>query len=341
MRALLLGAAIIAACVVTATATADGLPVLGIDVGSTGVTTTGSPDRYVTVNQGRTTLVERIARNGGRVRGVMRVPGTFTIPAVAYDASASGLSADGSTLVLIEPRVAFPRHVTTFALLDARRLRLERTITLRGDFSFDAVSPRGRTMFLVNYTSPTDSTRYSVRAYDLRANTLLPTPVRDPAERSDAMRGAPITRLMSADGRWAYTLYDGAGGTPFVHALDTSTLRAHCIDLPMLAGRDDLWSLRFTRDPAQLRVGTSGLTLAVVDTTTFAASLPVVHATLDLRPWLILGAALLATLALAAAATRRVAFAEWCRRGRSRMRLNFARSLGRLPKSSSRRSPTL
>jgi hypothetical protein len=307
MRALVLLAAVIAASAVTATAAADGLPVLGIDVGQDGVTAAGSPDRYVTVNQGGATLVVRIARNGGRVRGLTRVPGNFTIPAVAYDASASGLSADGSTLVLIEPRVAFPRKVTTFALLDARRLRVERTITLRGDFSFDAVSPHGRTMFLVNYTSSLDPTRYSVRAFDLRANKLLPKPVRDPAERTDAMRGAPITRLQSADGRWAYTLYDGAGGEPFVHALDTSALRAHCIDLPMLAGRNDLWSLRFTRGPdAQLLVGASGEAVAVVDTTTFAASVPAVRAPADLRPW-VLGAAALAVLALIVAvpATRR------------------------------------
>ena len=299
MRALTLLAATVAACVVTASATADGLPVLGVDVGSDGVTVPASPDRYVTINAGRLTIVERIARNGGKVRGVVRVPGNFTIPAVAYDASASGLSADGSTLVLIEPRTAFPRQVTRFALLDARRLRLERTITLRGDFSFDAVSPRGRTMFLVNYTSPSDPTRYSVRAYDLLANTLLPELVRDPAERSDAMRGAPITRLMSTDGRWAYTLYDGAGGTPFVHALDTSTSSAHCIDLPMLAGGTNLWTLRFTRGPhAQLLVGTPSKELAVVDTTGFTASAPVVNAPSDRTPWLIVGAALLAALTL-------------------------------------------
>jgi len=299
MRALTLLAATVAACVVTASATADGLPVLGVDVGSDGVTVPASPDRYVTINAGRLTIVERIARNGGKVRGVVRVPGNFTIPAVAYDASASGLSADRSTLVLIEPRTAFPRQVTRFALLDARRLRLERTITLRGDFSFDAVSPRGRTMFLVNYTSPSDPTRYSVRAYDLLANTLAPELVRDPAERSDAMRGAPITRLMSTDGRWAYTLYDGAGGTPFVHALDTSTSSAHCIDLPMLAGGTNLWTLRFTRGPhAQLLVETPSKELAVVDTTGFTASAPVVHGPSDRTPWLIVGVALLAALAL-------------------------------------------
>ena len=213
------------ACGVTAGAAADGLPVLGIDVGSVGVTVPGSPERIVTIAEGKWTLVERVARDGGQIRGFTRVKGTFTIPAVAYDSSASGLSADGRKLVLIEPRNSFPRATTTFALLDARGLGLYRRITLRGDFSFDALSPRGRTMYLVNYTHPGDPTRYSVRAYDLQANRLLPKAIVDPAERSDKMRGSPITRLMSADGRWAYTLYDGAGAAPFVHALDTQDAR--------------------------------------------------------------------------------------------------------------------
>jgi hypothetical protein len=307
MRAIVFAAAALAACVMAGSVSADGLPVLGIDVGSEGVTVAGSSVRYVTVGESGSTLIERIARNGGRVRGLARVTGTFTIPAVAYDASASGLSADGSTLVLIEPRTSFPRRVTTFALLDARRLHLKRTIRLRGDFSFDAISPDGRTIFLINYSSPADPTRYSVRAYDLRANTLLPNPVRDPAERSAAMRGSPITRVVSTDGRWAYTLYDGAGGTPFVHALDTRMLRAHCIDLSMLAGRNDLWSLRFTRGPnAQLRIGTSVEVLATVDTSSFAANVPVVRTPAGVGRWLILGGAVLAALALAAlSATRR------------------------------------
>ena len=292
----------------TATAAGDGLPVLGIDVGSVGVTVPASPERIVTINEGKWTLVERIARHGGRVQGFTRIKGNFTIPAVAYDGSASGLSADGKTIVLIEPRNSFPRAETTFALLDARGLGLYQTITLRGDFSFDAISPHGRTMYLINYTSP-DPTRYHVRAYDLREYRLLPKAITDPAEHEDAMRGAPINRLMSADGRWAYTLYDGAGKTPFVHALDTVTQRAHCIDLEMLAGRSDLWSLRLRREAggSNVRVVSSSSPVAVVDTTTFTAGLPPTHTGWDVRPWLVLGAAALVALlaALAGTATRR------------------------------------
>jgi len=309
MRALILLSLVLAACAVTPTAAGDGLPVLGIDVGQVGVTVPAGTDRYVTIDEGKWTVVERIARNGGRVLGFTRVKGHFTIPAVAYDGSASGLSADGSTLVLIEPRKSFPRAATRFAYLTTPGLALYRTITLRGDFSFDAISPRGRTMFLVNYTNPRDPTRYSVRAFDLLLSRLLPKPVTDPAEHENAMRGAPINRLMSADGRWAYTLYDGAGKTPFVHALDTANRRARCIDLAMLSGRKDLWSLRLHRDGpgSNLRVDSFRGPVAVVDTTTFTAGLPQAPASRDLRPWTIAGGAAVAVLllGLAGVATRR------------------------------------
>src|SRR5207237_1594407 len=100
------------------------------------------------------------------------------------------------TLVLIEPRTAFPRTQTRFAIVDTRRLLLRGYVTLRGDFSFDAVSPNGRTMFLIQYVAPRDPTRYAVRAYDLRARRLLPEPVVDPNERDEAMHGSPLSRAV-------------------------------------------------------------------------------------------------------------------------------------------------
>ena len=312
VKVLIFVAALVAVGAVAATATADGLPVLGVDVGSEGVAARTSPVRYVTLRAGRETIVARTAVDGGRVLGFTRVPGNFTIPAVAYDGSASGLSADGSRLVLIQPRLKFPRADTAFAILDARRLQLSRVVSLRGDYSFDAISPHGATVFLIQYVSALDPTRYNVRAYDLRSGRLDPNPVVDPHEHQDAMRGSPITRAASPHGRWAYTLYDGAGGTPFVHALDTSKRQARCIDLPMLAGRQDLWQLRLTVAPrgANLTVSTAGQTLAFVDTRDFRASPPV--APVATRPgrtashhndrtWLLFGAAALATILAASA----------------------------------------
>ena len=298
-----------AAALAAAAASGDGLPVLGIDVGSKGVAARTAPVRYVTLPAGRGTIVARTARYGGRVLSFTRLAGSFTIPAVAYDGSASGLSADGKTLVLIQPRVKFPRARTAFAVVDASHVRLLKRIVLNGDFSFDAISPNGKTLFLIEYFSARDPTRYNVRAYDLRTGHLLSRPVVDPRERGAAMRGSPLTRATSPDGRWAYTLYDGAGGTPFVHALDTSTRRARCIDLALLTGRRDLWQLRLAAVAGgrNIAVSTPTKTLAFIDTTDFRVSVPRAPVTGQTahngtETWQIVAAAVLAAVLLAAGA---------------------------------------
>ena len=257
------------------TAAADGLPVLGVDVGATGVASAARDVRYVTLPAGSRTVVARVDPNGGRVLASRSLNGTFTIPAVAYDGSAGGLSADGRTLVLIEPRTEFPRARTTFSVLAAPQLHHLRVVKLRGDFSFDAISPHGAFMYLIQYTVPTDPSRYLVRAYDLRTYRLLSSPVVDPREQTDKMRGSPLTRASSPDGRWAYTLYDGAGGTPFIHALDTTRRTARCIDLDTLTGTD-LSQLRLIVSPGgrTLTVRRSRQPLVAVDTRTFQLSTP-------------------------------------------------------------------
>lgn len=273
----LLGSAAIVSGAGAATASADGLPVLGVDVGSKGVTVPDAAARYVTLWSGpKTTVVARVRRNGGRVDRSRLLEGTFTVPAVAYDSSASGLSADGKVLVLIQPRVSFPRARTSFAVLDARHLRVVKVLRLKGDFSFDAISPSGKRIYLIQYLSANDPTKYAVRAFDVGAGRLLPEPVVDPHEPDEQMRGQPLSRAMSPDGRWAYTLYDGNGKTPFVHALDTSRATARCIDLDALGGAENLWRLRLSirGGGKQLAVRDGSQTELVVSTRTFAVSSP-------------------------------------------------------------------
>jgi hypothetical protein len=261
------GTAVIAA----GSARADGLPVLSVDAGPTGVVTPAGSARYVTIPAGRRTVVARVRRDGGRIIRSRLLPGTFTIPAVAYDGSAGGLSADGRALVLITPRTSFPRARTTLLVLGARGLAARATIRLEGDFSFDAISPQGRLLYLIQYKQPNDPTRYLVRAYDVQRGRLLHAPVVDPRERGEKMRGNPLSRALSPDGRWAYTLYDGAGGTPFVHALDTSGGTARCIDLDALAGSQYLWRLRLgvSRDGGTLTIRDRKAPELLVDTRTF------------------------------------------------------------------------
>src|SRR6266545_4204338 len=261
-------------------ARADGLPVLGVDAGPGGVAASTGGARYVTLPAGMNTVVARVDPNGGRILGSRFLPGTFTIPAVAYDGSAGGLSGNGSTLVLIRPRAAFPRVQTTLEVLDAKRLQPRSEVKLQGDFSYDAVSPNGSWLYLIQYVSPRDPTRYAVRVYDLRANRLLGEPVTDPRERGEKMRGSPVTRA------------------------------ARCIDLDLLAG-NDVSRLRLSLNGAgdRLTVSNPQHPVAVVDTRTFAVSSPTERASSTWISWafvlLSIGGALAAGGALALVLRRR------------------------------------
>jgi hypothetical protein len=285
-------------------AAADGLPVLGIDVGPAGVAAPGGTYRYATIATPGGTLVERIRQNGGQVSASTFVRGSYTIPAVAYDGSAGGLSGDRRTLVLIEPRRSFPRATTSLLVLHVPSLRVRSTVHLDGDFSFDAVSPDGSYLYLIDYVSPSDPTRYAVRSYSVAQVRLLAQPIVDPREPNEKMRGNPISRVSSPGGRWAYTLYDGAGGTPFVHALDTVRGTARCIDL------DGLDPATLGRLRLQLRGGGGAVAvvdgareLLSVDTSSYAVSRP--HAARWWRLPAFAGAALAAALGV---------FALWLRR---------------------------
>jgi hypothetical protein len=254
---------------------ADGLPVLGVDVGSTGVAAPDGAARYVTIPAPGGTMVERIQRAGGRVLTAVLVPRTFTIPAVAYDGSASGLSGDRRTLVLIEPRTGFPRATTSLLVLRAPSLAHRALVRLPGDFSFDAVSPDGSRLYLIQYLSPTDPTRYAVRSYDLGAMRLGAKPIVDPREPHETMRGNPLSRAESANGRWSYTLYDGGGARPFIHALDTGHATARCIDVdgiaPSIVSR---LRLRIDDSGRSVQIADGPQTLAALDTRTLAFSAP-------------------------------------------------------------------
>jgi hypothetical protein len=214
-----------------------------------------------------------VAQRSGKIVRSRSFAEPLGIPAVAYDGSPGGLSADGRTLVLIRQRTSFPQARTRLAVLDTAGLGVRRRLDLRGDFSFDAISPDGRTLFFIEYQSRVDPTRYQVRAYDVPAGRLEAAPVVDPREPGERMGGRPVTRAASADGRWAYTLYDRPGGDPFVHALDTTARRAVCIDMPLLAGRRDFYKLRL-RAGAALTVLSGRRAVAQVDVASFRVSRP-------------------------------------------------------------------
>jgi hypothetical protein len=92
----------------------------------------------------------------------------------------------------------------------------------------------------------------------------------DPREAGEAMRGFPIARVMSLDGRWAYTLYLRPDSSPFVHALDKQRRVAVCVDLPALAGQD-VSNARLVLAPGstRLRIELGGAPAALIDTRSF------------------------------------------------------------------------
>lgn len=309
---------VVAALVLASGASADGLPVLNVDVGASGVAAPGGTFRYVTVTVGKQTVVEATRRHGGQIVRMSTWPGTWTIPAVAYDGSASGLSADRRTLVLIEPRTSFPRAETRLLVVNAHRLNDAQVIVLHGDYSFDAVSPNGSRVFLIHYTSSIDPTRYEVRAYDVANRALVAKPVVDPRDATEKMRGNPVSRVMSADGRVAYTLYDG-NGHPFVHALDTAASTARCIDIEGIPAKTNLFLARLRLVGQVLSVHMGGTTFASLDTRTWQ---PPARASAGFRWWaLALALAVLSAIGAGLVVARRVAAgpASWAgRRGRRR-----------------------
>jgi hypothetical protein len=265
--ALTLLAGLVAAALTAVSAAADGGPSPGVSFGWNGILAPGHEVRYVAVPSGRNTIVEAINVLGGRVLRWTSIRGSYGVPQVAWDGSMGGLTRDGKMLALAS-YAAIPGTGarTQLVVLRTRTLRVVDRVTLRGSFSFDAISPDASTLYLIQYTSAQDSTRYRVRAYDLTKGELVPGAIVDRREPDEVMAGGPVTRVTTGDGRWAYTLYARQGQAPFVHALDTVKREAYCIDLPLRLNQQRQMTLRFAfHGPSELRVRVHRKTLAVVD----------------------------------------------------------------------------
>jgi hypothetical protein len=219
--------------------------------GGSGVLSADGGTRYVAVstNAGWDTAIERVDTKGGTVEGASDLTGAWGVPVVtSYGADGGGLSQDGKRLVLGDANVnqTYPRTTSAFIVVDTTTLLPGRTITLKGDFVFDALSPDATRLYLVQHVDANDLSRYIVRAYDLRVGRLLPGRISDHAQKSWVMKGFPVARATSAGGRWVYTLYQNPGGFPFVHALDTVRGVAHCIGLPWRGNQNGFYNMRLT-----------------------------------------------------------------------------------------------
>jgi hypothetical protein len=267
-RILIVLAAGLACAVGATTAASAGGPSPGINQGVNGIVS--GNERYVAVPAGASTSVEAVTRNGGRILRFMNIKGQWGIPLVDFHGTTEGLLPDGRTLLLAQSVFSGDtlRKNTSFKLVDVKRMKLQRTIRIRGAFAFDAISPDARYLYLVEYVSPEDPGLYRVRAYDLNRSRLLAKIVADRRSWETGMTGSPVSRTWK-DG-WAYTLY-GGNARPFIHALNTRGVEAVCINMPWKSSPKRLFDFRLRSDGDGHVVvrGPNGRSLVVIDRKTF------------------------------------------------------------------------
>jgi hypothetical protein len=208
-------------------ASAAGGPPQYATQGGAGVSTLDGKTHFVAVPAGDATLIESIGSDNS-IWNWPSFKGSWGIPMITYRDSA-GLSRDGRTLVVQTLVAASP---TKFLVLNTRTMRVSQQFTLKGNYSFDALSPDASKLYLIQRVDANNYSRYIVRAYDLNTHTLLPGRIADRTQKGWVMQGDALTRTTTLDGRWVYTLYMNSGGTPFIHALDTVKGVAHCIGIP-------------------------------------------------------------------------------------------------------------
>jgi len=262
MRRALAVATVLGAAWAAVAAADGGGPSPGPTWGSPGVVDHAQSIRYVALNAGaRNTMVEAVT-TGGNVTRWAYLEGSYGVPAVAWDWSTGGLARKGHRLVLVSG--PGPKW-TRFVVLDPRSLRVRSHFRLHGAWAFDALSPDGSLLYLIQYHgSPwAINGSYAVRAYSLNMRRLYPGALVDPREPDEKMTGQPVTRV--EPGAWAYTLYSRAGKRPFVHALDTAHRRAFCVDLPWRRSAPWINIVRMRVRGGELLLQRGGKVIARVD----------------------------------------------------------------------------
>jgi hypothetical protein len=201
---------------------------------------------------GAGTVLRRYGRVGDSGVGRLSLRGRWALPRVVPDAPATGLTPDGRLLAL---EGGTRGGTSRFALVDTSLSEAPLTVALAGNFNFDAWSPDGTVLYLVEHRPPRGSGHYVVRAYDVADRTLRASVVVDKRNIDEQMAGHPVARAATPDGAVVATLYLPTHSTaavddadqehgPFVHLLYTEQARALCVDLPRATAKE--WSMQYT-----------------------------------------------------------------------------------------------
>ncbi|HUQ79043.1 MAG TPA: hypothetical protein VM427_09280 [Patescibacteria group bacterium] len=208
------------------------------------------------------------------------VPGRWRLPTIGPDPVPVGRSIDGSTIALVEDAAGTMagRRISRFAILEHHvqdqptragdaPLRLLRIIELRGAFEYDALSPDGRILYVIEHLDAAAGGAYQVRAVDVASGLMRDAVIVDKANPDERMAGSAIAQMRRADGL-VLTLYDGPEH-PFVHALNSIDAWAICIDLPSgsgsagTAGGGGGWDLAASGDGSAVYAASAGAGIIV------------------------------------------------------------------------------
>jgi hypothetical protein len=243
--------------------------------GGNGVLSNDHTMRFVAIGAGESTVVRAAKASGGEVAMSQTIAGSYGVPMMTQNGPGGGMFRDGSTFVLQSIGL---NPTTQFVLLRTQDLSTRDQISLKGTFGFDALSPDGSMLYLIQHSSTQDIQHYVVRAYDLNAHKLLPGRIADKTQKSWVMQGWAVSRVTSTSGRWVYTLYANPGGYPFIHALDTVKGVAHCVGLPWPAydgDQNQVFNFSLVLGPQGKTLAVKyqgGMTYRFVNTTTWKVS---------------------------------------------------------------------
>ncbi len=202
----------------------------------------GVPDerwgRLVTATRdGDRTLVRTLVVQPGFEETLkVAVDGAWRLPTFASDPVPVGVSADRSTIVLVEDGPPSAATRTRLAVLQVAPPTPARILDIPGTFTYDAVSPDGRTIYVIEHLPGPPDGHYQVRAIDVGSGKLKDGVIVDKLKIGEQMAGWPVDQLRRDDGA-VLTLYRGAEH-PFIHVLYTADGYADCIDLPATATDD-------------------------------------------------------------------------------------------------------
>jgi hypothetical protein len=187
------------------------------------------------------------------------IDGAWHLPTVGLEPMPAGVSANvaespnKATIVLVEDVPGGAPGTTRFAVVRRESTTGGATssvIELPGSFDYDAISPDGSRLYVVEHLAGEPEHRYQVRVVDVATGVLSDKIITDKRTIGQAMAGWPIAQLRRPDGM-VFTLYRGAEH-PFIHALNTVEAWAVCIDLPAVRHDDEIaaldWGLAATPD---------------------------------------------------------------------------------------------